>query len=120
MIEIDSDTPDHVVIATATGSVSADDYEERLIPAVDRALEDGASARLLFVLADAFTGYEAGAARDDASFGMHHWGDFARIGLVSDHEAWRVAFKAMAFLMPGKARVFALADEDDARAWITA
>lgn len=119
MITLDPDTPEHVVIATASGSVTADDYEQSLIPAVDQALGTDSRARLLFILSDVFSGYEAGAARDDASFGMHHWGDFARIGLVSDRESWRVAFKAMGFLMPGEARVFALADEAEAREWIT-
>ena len=118
VIDLEHHTPDHVVIATASGLVTADDYEQVLMPAVDRALADGSKARLAMILSESFTGYEDEAMHDDAAFGMHHWGDFERIALVTDRESWRVMVRATGFLMPGSVRVFALADSDTARSWI--
>lgn len=119
MITLEPDLPDHLVIAHASDTVTADDYDDVLIPAVEAAIADGSKARVLFVLGADFTGYDRAAMQEDRRFGMHHWGDFERIALVTDRESWRVAVRAVGFLMPGEARVFALDDVDQARAWIT-
>lgn len=119
MITIEDGDDDRVVIASASGHVTADDYETTLIPAVDAAAVDGA-VRMLYALGPDFEGYDAEAAMDDMRLGMHHWRDFERIAVISDQESWRVAVRAFGFLMPGAVRVFGPEDEDEARAWITA
>lgn len=118
MIHLEDDTPEHVVVATASGTVTAQDYEHTLMPAVNRATGEDERARLMYVLGEDFDGYEGEAALDDLRLGMHHWADFAKIALVTDHASWRVATRAMGFLMPGEVRVFDLAAADDARAWL--
>ncbi len=118
MIELEQDTPEHVVVATASGTVTADDYEQVLMPAVNRATAAGEKARLLYVLGEDFEGYAGEAALDDLRLGMHHWADFARIAVATDRESWRVATRGMGFLMPGEVRVFALADLATAREWL--
>lgn len=120
MIDLAPDMPDNVVVATAHGQVDADDYERVLLPAVAAAWATGRSVRLLYVLSDDFEGYELHAALEDARLGLHHWYDFERIGLVTDHASYRLAVGALGFVMPGQTRVFHLDDVEEARSWITA
>jgi hypothetical protein len=118
MIELEPDLPAHVVVATAHDTVDGHDYDDVLVPAVEAATAGDAKARLLYVLADDFEGYTASAALDDTRIGVQHWGDFERIGLVSDHQAYRGLVRSMGFLIPGEVRVFSLDDLDRARDWL--
>jgi SpoIIAA-like len=120
VIELTPGLATNVIVALAHGTVTADDYEKILIPAVSMAAESGDKLRMLYVLGEDFEGFEAGAGLDDAKLGLHHWGDFDRIGLVTDHEGYRAMTKAIGFLMPGEVRVFAVADLPAAREWISA
>lgn len=115
MIELTEGLPREVIIAEAHGRVSADDYDKVLIPALTAAAAGGGKLRLLYVLAEDFDGFEAGAALEDTKLGVHHWGDFERIGMVSDHEAYRMLAEVFGFLMPGAFRAFSLADIEAAR-----
>jgi hypothetical protein len=119
MIEIESGSPEGVVVATASGRVTASDYAERLIPALEPARTGSDKLRMLLVLGPDFEGYEGEAALEDAKLGIDHWTSFDRIGLVTDHEAYATLTKAIGFLMPGEVRSFHVADLDEARRWVT-
>jgi SpoIIAA-like len=108
MIDIETGEKPNVIVAKASGTVTADDYASILIPAIEQASAAGEKLRFLFVLGPGFDGYEGAAALDDE-----------RIGLVTDHEAYRGLAKAFGFLMPGEVRVFTLAGRADAEDWIT-
>lgn len=110
--------PDNVIGLEATGKVSAEDYESTVIPSVEAATQGDTKTRMLLVFGEAYEGYEAEAALDDAKMGLHHWADFERIAFVSDHGAQRTAVKSLGFLMPGKVNVFQLADLEEAKAWV--
>lgn len=120
MITLSSGMPDHIVAAEASGKVTGEDYEQVLLPAIEAASKGDDKARLLYVLGADFDGYEAEAAMDDARLGLHHWTDFEKIALVTDHEGYRVTARALGFLMPGEVKVFTLDEADAAREWITA
>ncbi|MGB7859560.1 MAG: STAS/SEC14 domain-containing protein [Acidimicrobiia bacterium] len=120
MIQVDTGTPENVIVATASGRVTAEDYEHTLMPAVDRATSGGEKARFLYILGSDFEGYESAAAGDDAKLGMHHWADFQRIAVVTDHETYRVFTRVFGFVMPGKVKTFTVAETDKAREWIVA
>jgi hypothetical protein len=110
-----------VIVAEGVGEITADDYTDRLIPAIENASKQGAGKlRLLLVLGPDFEGYEGGAALEDAKLGIHHWSSFERIGLVTDHEGYATAAKALGFLMPGEVRTFPVARLDEAREWVGA
>jgi hypothetical protein len=118
MIEMMTGFPDNVVAFTATGKVTAEDYEQRLVPAVESALAKHRKVRLLYHLGDAFDGFEAGAMWEDAKVGLAHLAAWERIAMVTDVDWLRVATKAFGFAMPGEVRVFANAELDAARDWL--
>lgn len=119
MIRLTEGLPGNTIVAEAVGTVTAEDYERVLTPALQHAAEGSEKLRLLYVLGAEFDGYDAGAATDDAKVGIRYWSAFERIGLVTDHETFRVLARAFGFLMPGEVRVFSLADRSAAEAWIT-
>lgn len=120
MIERIPDLPDGVLGLSASGTVTADDYEATLIPAVNEATSGGQKARFLYVLGDDFEGYDAKAALDDMKLGGHTWGDFEKIAFVTDHSVYRSLVHGFGFLMPGEVRVYPMAELDAAKEWVGA
>ncbi|MGD2060493.1 MAG: STAS/SEC14 domain-containing protein [Acidimicrobiia bacterium] len=118
MIEIIEGLADGVVGAKAIGTVTAEDYESTLIPTVEAALKTHDKIRMLYVLGSEFEGYDAEAALDDTRMGMHHWSDFDRIAVVTDHSVYRTAIKGFGFLMPGEVKVFPVDEVDAAKKWL--
>ena len=119
MIELITDLPDDVLGIEARGEVTGEDYEQVLIPAVERQLERQAKIRLLYVLGSEFGGYSAAALWDDAKIGMEHPFSWERIAVVTDNDDYRRLVKGFGFMVPGKVRVFDLVELDAARAWIS-
>jgi hypothetical protein len=119
MLELIPALPDNVVGVVAKGEVTKEDYEQRLIPAVEQTLAAHDKARLLYVLGAEFTGFSGGAMWEDGKLGLGHITRWERIAVVA-REAWvRHAINVFGYLIPGEVKVFDLADEADAAAWIT-
>ncbi|HZM29440.1 MAG TPA: STAS/SEC14 domain-containing protein [Acidimicrobiales bacterium] len=119
MFELIPALPDNVVGVVAKGEVTKDDYEQRLVPAVEDALTRHDKIRLLYVLGADFTGFTGGAAWEDGKLGLGHIGSWERVAVVA-REAWvRHAVNLFGYLIPGEVKVYDLADEADASAWIT-
>jgi SpoIIAA-like len=120
MIELIPALPDNVVGIVAKGEVTGNDYHDRIVPAVEQALAAHDKIRLLYVLGAEFTGFSGGAMWEDGKLGLGHLGRWERIAFVA-REAWvRHAVNAFGYLIPGEVKVFDLADEADAAAWVTA
>ncbi len=120
MIELLQGFPDNVVACAAKGQVTKKDYEQALIPDVERALERNAKIRCYYELSPEFAGFDAGAAWEDAKLGIEHLTRWERVAVVTDVEWIRLATSAFRFLMPGQVRVFSAADSAEAKRWITA
>jgi hypothetical protein len=120
MINLLTDLPPNVLGIEAVGHVSAEDYREVLEPAVEKALAGHDKLRLLYVLGEEFEGYSAGAAWEDTKLGIGHWNAWERIAVVTDRGWIRDAVRAVAWMLPGEVRVFAVERRDDARDWVAA
>jgi len=118
MLEAITDLPDGVIGFEAIGEVTAEDYEQTLIPALEAAHAAHEQVSFLYVLGARFTGYAGGAAWEDAKYGMTHWSGWGRIAVVTDTEWVRHLLRAFGWMAPGEVRVFAIADLDDARGWV--
>ena len=109
--------PDGVIGLQATGEISADDYKNVLVPAIDRALKGGGKVRLVYELGPDYEGFEAGGVWQDLRLGTSHFASFERVALVTDVDWIRRATKAFGFLMPGEIKDFGLGDRADAARW---
>lgn len=118
MIERLTGLPDNVIGFSAHGQVTAADYEDHVMPAVDEALMSHDKIRLLYHLGEDFDGFDAGALWDDSKVGLSHLAVWERIALVTEIGWLRGATKAMGFMMPGQVRVFTNAELEAARNWL--
>jgi len=109
---------DNVVAFRAEGVITHDDYEEILIPEVEKRIKAHGKVKLLYWCGEEFKGFSAGAMWDDARFGLMHLGDFLKIAVVSDIEWVRQSVKLFAPLMPAPVQVFHNAAIEDAKHWI--
>jgi hypothetical protein len=118
MIEITSGMPDNVLAVTAHGMVTAQDYENVLLPTVDEALKKHGKIRFLFRTGEDFSGYTAGAMWDDAKLGVRHLTAFEKIAVVSD-VAWLVqTARFFRFVIPCPVKIFSSEKLRNAEAWV--
>lgn len=119
MIEMIPALPDNVIGMIAKGEVTREDYEDVVMPAIDRALESNHKLRLIYVLGADFTGFSGGAMWEDGKLGVEHLTRWERIAVVSDNAWIRHAVNVLGYLIPGEVKVFEVVDEADASAWVT-
>lgn len=110
--------PDNVVALRAEGVIRSDDYQETLIPALEKKISARGKVKLLYWCGPEFKGFSAGAMWDDARFGVTHWGDFSKIAVVSDIKWVRQSVKLFAPLMRVPVQVFHNAEIEVAKRWI--
>jgi hypothetical protein len=122
MIERIDDVPAGTIGLRASGELSKEDYREVLEPALREGIESG-ELRLLFVLTD-FDGLGSGAWVEDMKTGLKAWvrdhSTWKRFALVTDVEWVAKAMRMFAWMAPGEVEVFGLAQEDEARTWVSA
>jgi SpoIIAA-like len=114
------DLPESVVGIEASGEVTAEDYKDVLIPAVEGALEGGRKVRLLYLLGDDVhgVGFTAGASWQDTKVGLGHYNRWEKAAVVSDSDWLRHSVSVLGYLMPGEVKAFTRAEEAAARTWI--
>ena len=110
--------PDDVVAIDARGFITAQDYENALLPHVRAKLETHDKLKFLFVAGRYFDGFSGGALWDDAKFGLMHVRSISKLALVTDAEWMRHGAKLFAPLMPAEVMVFDLDELEDAKEWI--
>jgi len=118
MIEMLTGLAENVIGFSAHGTITAEDYERHIVPAVGQALQKSGKLRLLYQLGEDFDGFEAGALWEDAKVGLSHLSAWERIAVVTDVDWLRTATKVFGFAMPGEVRVFSNAEIDGAREWL--
>ena len=116
--EILDDVPGDVLGIRAQGIITAQDYEQTLMPLVEEKLKTHDRLKLLFVLDDAFESYSEAAAWDDMRFGFRHFGDFSKIAIVTDRDWIRHGAKLFGPLIGAEVHIFAGNELDAARSWI--
>jgi hypothetical protein len=119
MIERIIDLPDNVLGFTATGEVTAEDYQAVLVPAIEEKLSSTKKVRLLYVLGEGFEGYTGAAAWEDAKVGLKHLTRFDRVAVVSDVDWIKHSVKVFGFVMPCEVRVFENDELQKAREWVS-
>jgi SpoIIAA-like len=119
MLEPLSDLPAGVLGFEARGRIEAADYEQVLVPAVDRELADGHEIRIVLVF-PTFEGLTPSAAWQDMKMGVEHLTRWRRIALVTDVE-WMIHLTHLfGWMTPGELRHVPLAERDAAVAWAAA
>jgi SpoIIAA-like len=119
MIEKISNLPDNVLGFTAKGTVTANDYESVIIPAVEALFSRYRKVRFLYHLGKDFSGFEVSAMWKDTKLGLKHLKGWERMAVVSDLDWIRGAVQVFGFAMPGHVRVFHNSELTEATRWIS-
>ena len=115
MIKELTDLPAGVVGFEASGMLSAEDYRDVVLPALQRAY---ASDEFRFVIViPEFHGMTGGAVWQDLKVGFEHLHAWKRIALVTDIDWVRHMTALFGWMTPGEVEVFPLAQREEAIAW---
>jgi hypothetical protein len=121
VIERLADMPDGTIGFRVDGEVHRDDYTSVLVPALRAAAESGQGLRTLYLL-EHLDEIEAGAMWEDAKLGFdlgaRHHDQWIRSAIVTDTEWLARASRLFAWMIPGEARVYPVAELEQAKAWI--
>jgi hypothetical protein len=121
MVERLQDMPPGTLGFRATGQITREDYADVLVPELHKALEGGGRLRTLYVIED-LDEIEPSALWADSQLGfdlaVRHHGAWERSAIVTDIEWMARATRMFAWMIPGEARVFPLAEVEQAKAWV--
>ena len=118
MIEPLEGMPAGVIGFRAVGTIEASDYRDVLDPAFDAALADHETLNCVIVLGDEFDHYSLGAMLEDAKFITFPHEVWGRAAFVTNNDVLGGVATALGGLVPGEFRVFPLAKQDEAVAWV--
>ena len=116
MIEQLDDLPAGVVGFRASGKLSAADYRDVVLPALEGAFQSG-EVRFLIVMTD-FGGISGGALWQDLKIGVEHLRGWKRIALVTDIDWVTSATHLFGWMTPGETKTFSLDQKEEAIAWV--
>jgi len=119
MIELVSGSPEGTLEILITGTVTNEDYDSVLTPAIERALEEHDRIKVLVQVGPGFEGYSLDAAWDDTKLGLRHWKGFERAAVVTDVPWIKMMTRAFSFALPYPVQTFELGERDDARRWLS-
>ncbi len=118
MFKLIEGLPGDVLAIEASGQITHADYRDTLIPKAEALMTKG-PIRMLYVIVEDFTGFEAEALWDDGAFGLRHWHDFSHIAVVTDHP-WLTTMVAMfGPFFHGEVRLFRLDQLPAAKDWVS-
>ncbi len=117
MIEIMPETKGSILAIKATEKLTTRDYEEVLIPKIDQLIRVFGKIKVVIYLADNFTGWEIGAAWDDAKFGLQHRNDFEKIAVVGGPKWVEWATRIGAYFIDGDVKTYEASDLQAAISW---
>ncbi|MFC1833137.1 STAS/SEC14 domain-containing protein [Thermodesulfobacteriota bacterium] len=120
MIEVLAESAGNIFGIRASGKVTADDYEQVLIPRLKEVIEAHGKARVLYYMADDMEGFELGAMWDDAKFGLGHRDEFEKIAVVGGPQWVQWGAQVGAHFMKGVLRVFPGDQLQEAWEWVRA
>jgi hypothetical protein len=95
------------------------DYQEVLIPSVEKMLESHANVRVLLDCDEDFRGWEPRALWDDAKFGVQHRDQFERMALVGGSLMAQWGIKVANHLTKAEMRTFEEGEFEKAWQWLT-
>ena len=119
MLKIIEDLPENVLGVCAEGKITGKDYENILIPLLDKKLTEHKKIRMLYDLGNNFTGFDFSAMFDDAKMGMKHSAAWDKIALISDHEMINTIAKFFGYLFSCELKIFKNAEMGKAKKWIS-
>ena len=117
MIRLLRNMPAGVLGLEAVDDVEKEDYENIIVPEIDKAIAEHGKVRLVYLLGPEFDDYEGEAVWEGLKLGGRHPASFERVAVVTNARWAAPAIKMFSVLLPGQARAFPLAELESAKRW---
>lgn len=119
MLRILSDFPDNVVAVVASGEVTGQEFRDVLVPAVESRLKTHDKLNFYYQFDPDFSSMRAEAMWEDTKLDIGHWREWDRIAVITDVGWVRKGARLAVMLLRRPVRVFANAEAEAAREWVT-
>ena len=121
MIERLTDMPAGTLGFRVSGEVHRSDYTDVLEPELRAAIESGSGLRTLYLI-ESLEELEPSALWEDAKtgfdLGVRNHDQWRRSAIVTDLEWMARATRMFLWMIPGEARVYTVAELEQAKAWV--
>lgn len=118
MIKLINKLPENVIGLEATGKINDSDYQNIVIPTIERALKTNEKVSVLFHAGDNFKGYTLKAMYDDTKLGLDHFGQWDKCAFVTDKTWLRLAVNTADLLWPYHIKLFHNSEMKKAQSWV--
>lgn len=119
MFEILSESKNNLLAVKASGKLTAQDYEQTLLPKLEQLFERHGRLKILVQFSGDFVGWASTAAAwDDMKIGLHHAGDVEKFALVGGPEWVGWGAKLFGMFVSGQIRLFPEEAREQAMAWL--
>jgi hypothetical protein len=122
MIEPLPDLPPGTLGFRASGHVTRQDYMDVFLPPLKQKIDSGEGVRMVYQVGPGFEKFEVGALLEDTktgwNLGIRHPDAWKRLAFVTDVHWMSQAAHAFAWMMPGELKIYALAELEEAKAWV--
>jgi SpoIIAA-like len=118
MMELMKGLPDNVIGIIGSGTITGEDYDTVIIPAIKDKLQKYKKVRILYQLTKDFTHCELGAYLEDAKVSWHTL-SFEKVAVVSDVHWINDSVNVFKFIIPVQVKVFSNSELDKAKEWLS-
>ncbi|MGN7785839.1 STAS/SEC14 domain-containing protein [Niabella sp. 22666] len=119
MISIIDDVPGHVIAFRATGTVSADDFKDILLPAVEKHLEVFSDLNYMLVIDTDLSNFTIGSWIQNVSLGLQQLKNWRKAAIICDVKFVKVVTDTIFKVMPGEFKVYEHERYDEALVWVS-
>ncbi|HJR99292.1 MAG TPA: STAS/SEC14 domain-containing protein [Flavobacterium sp.] len=119
MIEVINTTPHTIAAFRVTGAVTKEDYNNIVIPEVERLIKQIDYINFLLVLDSDLENFTTGAWAQDAMLGLQNMGRWNRGAIVTDSERIISFTNGFCYLVPGEFKGFKKEEYDHAIHWVS-
>lgn len=118
MLELMKGLPDNVLGIVGSGTITGEDYDTVLIPAMKDKLQKYKKIRILYQLNNDFVHYALDAYLEDAKVTWHTL-SFEKVAVVSDVHWINDSVNLYKFIIPVQVKVFSNSGLDKAKLWVS-
>jgi len=118
MMELMKGLPDNVLGIVGSGTITGEDYDTVLIPAMKDKLQKYKKIRILYQLNNDFVHYALDAYLEDAKVTWHTL-SFEKVAVVSDVHWINDSVNLYKFIIPVQVKVFSNSELDKAKLWVS-
>jgi hypothetical protein len=119
MIELLTNLPSNVAGFRATGNIAKEDFEQVILPEVEKLVAKTGKLNYLLILDTSLKDFTLGAWMQDILLGIKHLTQWNRAAIVTDSDGIQKFTKIFSALVPGEFRGFNKIDVDVAVDWVS-